>query len=69
LQTPPPAGLRVRQYPQTTSGEGCPGRPDAERRSLPQNRHLMASSWIISAQKGHFFIRFTIAAHQGLAQR
>jgi hypothetical protein len=29
--------------------------PGAVVRSLWQYRHLMASSWIISAQKGHFF--------------
>src|SRR5690242_8095510 len=27
----------------------------AVRKSLPQYRHLMASAWMSSAQKGHFF--------------
>jgi hypothetical protein len=39
------------------AGEGDPAAAasGAVVRSLWQYRHLMASSWIISAQKGHFF--------------
>src|SRR2546423_10766 len=51
----PAADAADQQYP----AEGpVPG--EEPRRSIPQYRHLMAWSWMASAQNGHRFIRYRV---------